>query len=104
MGNFKIGEKVVCVNPIFNLVKGEIYEIKNIITCYCGKISFDLNVEKIAPNYINMGYSTCTNCRNPIPSFNCFGSNRFRKLDYAHTEKICSEIIESLKIKEVQLN
>lgn len=33
-----------------------------------------------------------------------FHVRHLRKLDYAHTEKICAEIIESLKIEEVQLN
>lgn len=33
-----------------------------------------------------------------------YNPNRFRKLDHSFGEKICAEIIESLKVEEYQLN
>jgi len=88
MGNFKIDEKVVCINDECGwidkykyLVKGEIYEIKSSRHAGNGRLEFQINGD--------CGF---------------WDASRFRKLDYAHTEKICAEIIESLKIEEVQLN
>lgn len=91
MSNFKIGEKVVCVDDsegnssgIKSLKKGEIYTIKS-IRKITGALSFN-EVEA------------------PIDSSGFYSSYRFRKLDHAHTERICAEIIESLKVEELQYN
>lgn len=103
MGNFKIGEKVVCVyNPsgkgddcTYNEIRpknGEIYTIRGFyyLNGDCG-----IYLEEIVnpPRPYLDGLGEC-----------CWSIDCFRKLDYAHTEKICAEIIESLKIEEVQLN
>jgi len=101
MGNFKIGEKVVakdlsnsCGIP-YGITKGEIYEIDGFINCNCGELVLLKGVDSGSRKYCNCG---------KLHPTNTFYAWRFRKLDYAHTEKICAEIIESLKIKEVQLN
>jgi hypothetical protein len=101
MSNFKIGEKVVCINAFKGIcdkqkslgvnppIKGEIYTIRCIDVD--GYLTFE---ELINPkvNYRN-GFLEAT-----------FNPDKFRKLDYAHTERICAEIIESLKVEELQYN
>ena len=82
MSNFKVGEKVVCVDPCAELIKGEIYTIT-----FVGFID-NVSVSEAEPD---------------VP-YIWFKESRFRKLDYAHTERICAKIIESLKVEEVQLN
>ena len=98
MSNFKIGEKVVCVNPSGNLKKGEIYEIERFETCACGDVGLNLLG-------VFGGSFTGSNCKcGRTCSNRAYSLFRFRKLDYAHTERICAEIIESLKVNETQLN
>ena len=83
MSNFKIGEKVVCINNscgwfdgVKKLKKGEIYTVLQVTETDLVVILNDYGRDK----------------------------SRFRKLDYAHTERICAEIIESLKVEEFQMN
>jgi hypothetical protein len=99
MSNFKIGEKVVCVDDSLResgktkprIKKGEIYTIVAIHNC----CSESLIVKEI----LNIGLKKC-NCGSIIQS-NGYYSNRFRKLDHAHTDRIIAKL---LKIEEVQLN
>jgi len=98
MSNFKIGEKVVCVEPNGHLIKGEIYEIESIEYCCCENL-----VLKGLPFKLESKKSECTNCGH-ISNKNEKGSWRFRKLDHAFGEKICAEILESIKAKQEQLN
>jgi len=102
MSNFKVGEKVVAkdlssqrLGTPFGIVLGEIYEIEGMYNCNCGIMLLIKNVDS--------GSLKSCGCRNGNPT-NSFHSWRFRKLDHAHTERICAEIIESLKVEEVQLN
>jgi len=99
MSNFKIGEKVVCVEPNTRLIKGEIYTIDGFKNCACGKLN--LILKEIEEN--NLFESYCDKCGHK-DIFRLCSAWRFRKLDYAHTERICAEIIESLKVNEPQLN
>jgi len=99
MSNFRIGEKVVCIDdsiPLrpdmsFDIKKGEIYTIIGMYLCDLGDLCFHL--KEVKSEY-------CQILKKEIG----YSAHRFRKLDYAHTERICAEIIESLKIEEVQLN
>jgi len=102
MSNFKIGEKVVCVDDTLydlnktqpRIKKGEIYTVIGLSKCCCNVLML-----KEVPN---IGVKKC-NCGKILQS-NFYYSSRFRKLDYAHTERICAEIIESLKVEEFQHN
>jgi len=89
MSNFKIGEKVVCIGvndiDIHTNEKTEHPKIKDIVT-----ISF------IASD----GWL----CFEEYGFVIEYEPYNFRKLDYAHTERICAEIIESLKVEEFQYN
>lgn len=83
MSNFRIGEKVVCINNECGwldgekkLIKGEIYTVLYVTATDLVVLHNDAGWDK----------------------------SRFRKLDYAHTEKICAEIIENLKLEELKLN
>ncbi len=98
MSNFKVGEKVVCVEPIYNLINGEIYEIEFIENCKCGALSFKLNgVLKPFSNYIP---AYCRHCYENYKSVHIFDSTRFRKLDHQISEDVIAEIIKQVK-KEV---
>jgi len=104
MSNFKIGEKVVCVNnsniQIDELelrigcripIEKEIYTIRQII--YDDGDCFMLE-EIINPKLeYDRGMGEMY-----------FYATRFRKLDHAFGEKICAEILESVKVKQEQLN
>jgi len=97
MSNFKIGEKVVCVdaNNIFNetltiqsdaIVKGEIYTIKS-FNSVGGLVLLEI--------YNGVFFDGETGG---------FRESRFRKLDHGFGEKICAEILESIKVDELQYN
>jgi hypothetical protein len=91
MSNFKIGEKVCivgCKNSkmIYPKNKNEIVTIKSFSNIhsdsyYIKEYLYDFNGE--------------------IQSFH---SNHLRKLDHQFADKICAEIIESLKVEVEQLN
>jgi len=103
MSNFKIGEKVVCVHTFTSVseaeielgvkapIKNEIYTIRFI--CSDGYLMFEEIINPILGYLDGQKVSECS-----------FNYEKFRKLDYAHTERICAEIIESLKVNEPQLN
>lgn len=80
---FKIGEKIVCVDPSISLVKGEIYTVKIIRACTGGIM---LKEVKTAPIY--NGY---------------FHWWRFRKLDYDFAEQVLFRIADQVKIEELEL-
>jgi hypothetical protein len=103
MSNFKVGEKVVCVYDsnakgdecVQGEIKpqhGEIYTIRGFFY-YGGCCGIYLKEIVNIPRQYSEGFSEC-----------CWSIDCFRKLDHAHTERICAEIIESLKVEEVQLN
>jgi len=101
MSNFKIGEKVVCIGNFekrpneIDPIKGEIYTIREIIQNRPNDGKTGLKFEEIInlPQKYNEGFSECN-----------FLSDKFRKLDHQFADKICAEIIESLKVEVEQLN
>lgn len=101
MSNFKIGEKVVCIddsirsNGNIRIKKGDIYTISSFENC----CSNNFQLKEIS----NIGIKKCIKCGNSVYS-NSYLSSRFRKLDYSFGEKICAEILESVKVKQEQLN
>ena len=86
MSNFKIGEKVVCVE------QGETMD---------GKYSVLLNeiYEVSVPNHQTLGFDTI--CIKGQPVSWC--SERFRKLDTQFTEDVCAELIRQVKEEELIL-
>ena len=96
MSNFKIGEKVVYI-PIedntFHLNKScnipKKYEIVT-IKSFCN--TYDKNIDIKEYLYDENGTPQSFHIRH------------FRKLDHSFGEKICNEILESIKVKEEQLN
>lgn len=102
MSNFKIGEKVICINPIYNLQANKIYKIFNIKICNnCGLVCFELDQPKITGKKIT-NYSKC-NCGKDIEGHNLFSISRFRKLDYDFAENLLAEIKEQVS-KDFILN
>lgn len=93
MGNFKIGEKVVCIddsNPFG--YKEEIFPKKNeIYTIRCNKRGIKLlEIINSKKRYID-GFYECT-----------FNENRFRKLDYEFAENLLAEISEAMKSETIK--
>lgn len=74
MSNFKIGEKVVCVEPTEELVKGEIYTIS-----FVGQAG---NVKVFEAT--------------PIGYYLYFWEWRFRKLDHQFSEDLCAQLIKEM--------
>lgn len=84
MSNFRIGEKVVCINAenqkFGQLVKGEIYEVSGIFTIFGELAGVYVNDFKI-PNH----------------------PWRFRKLDYQFGHDICAELSKQYNEDFVEL-
>jgi len=84
MSNFKIGEKVVCVdnkNGAEELIEKEMYTINLIAVSDTGQIGFVLN---------------------GLHQFEAYYEWRFRKLDYEFAENLLKEISESVNKKHLQ--
>jgi len=97
MRNFKIREKVVCVDSDLKyndtlsmqphkIIKGEIYTID-----YIDSVG-GLGLIEIFSGIYHDGEKAG------------FKPSRFRKLDHSFGEKICAEILQSVKVKQEQLN
>jgi len=100
MSNFKIGEKVVCINPKTSVYKKyNEYIITNIRACACGIIELNVNNLTESPNTCE-----CSSCGHiTITPLDWNNSNRFRKLDHQFAEDICAQLIADAK-KETILN
>lgn len=91
MSNFKVGEKVVCVDPIKKLIKDEIYTISEIKDKhYSGEIG--ILVEEIEVE------------NNDFGGVNYYNIKRFRKLDHQFAEDICAELVKQVKEEQLILN
>lgn len=81
---FKIGQKIVCVKPDKDgdLIKGEIYTIKEF--CYGGQ---GVHLMEVSPsgNYISG-----------------FWLHRFRPIDNEWAEKVLHELLEEIKVDEME--
>lgn len=100
MCNFKILEKVVCVRPVEDLKKNEIYTIEAIIPCKCGITSIAVFEHKLNLIFYN---GTVCDCGVEYPNLAMFRSNRFRKLDNSQTEEILSMILEANKEELIKI-
>lgn len=81
MSNFKIGEKVVCIDATGDLTKNEIYTIIGFNNYDNGLILQEIK----SPKYLG-----------------AFKSFRFRKIDYEFAENLLKEISESVNQKHLQ--
>jgi len=79
MSNFKIGEKVVCVKPIDELIMGEYYTIS-----YIGEFG---NIKVLESS--------------PCGDYIYFWDWRFRKLDHQFAEDVCAELIKEFNQEKV---
>jgi len=95
MSNFKIGEKIVCIgtfyskNPIDNISAID-PKINEIVT-----VDYYYNSNEIVLKEYKYSNVNLLQTFNPL---------KFRKLDHAFGEKICAEILESIKVDELQYN
>lgn len=87
MSNFKIGEKVVCIDPTEGLVKNEIYTIFEVYKGW--------NPENIIVDGLVLYEILSKNGDG-------FQASRFRKLDYEFAENLLKEISESVNQKHLQ--
>ena len=99
MGNFKIGEKVVCVKPIYNLVFNQIYTIDFLKICKCGCLNFSL-IE--IPSVAGYEGTYCAECLDSLGKECLWSSKRFRKLDYEFAENLLAEISEAMKSETIK--
>jgi len=88
MSNFRIGEKVVCVDPILSLVKNEIYTIFQINNCKCGYVTVSVLEIDLSKDF----NTTQCKCGKSIKNPNLWSPDRFRKLDYQFGHDICAEL------------
>lgn len=101
MSNFKIGEKVVCVNPKNNMYKKNLeYIITNIRQCICGAV--DINVNDLTESQYVCRCSKCNHYTLTPLSWN--NSSRFRKLDHQFAEDICAELVKQVKEEQLILS
>lgn len=96
----KAGDKVVCVDPAFELVNGQIYTIHNVYNCGCGDTSFDVGTQLVAP----YKGTHCKYCGQILSwGRSLFSSNRFRPVDDTFGPAVC-ERIEKMREYEYALN
>lgn len=102
MGNFKIGEKVVCIDNTPKNIKliqsgfiypekGEIYTIRHIFISSTNELTFYLNEIKNAPMETVVGFIEVG-----------FAGSRFRKLDYEFAENLLAEISQAMKSETIK--
>ena len=81
MTNFKVGQKVVCVEGVKgHLEKNKVYTITHVVNCPCGKTFVCWGQV-----HVNAGYIKCNHCHkhhNPTGEYAC-RSSRFRPLSYS---------------------
>lgn len=101
MTNFKIGQKVVCVNAkptigktVLYIKEGNTYTIKNIHICSCGMEHISL-IEINDNGGLTCG-NCCGNCSMLINQI-CYMNIRFRPLIY---NSATEEILEKFKLTE----
>jgi hypothetical protein len=85
---FKVGEKVVCIEPILVLVKNEIYNIKEIHNCKCGFVTVSVENIDLSKEF---NFTEC-DCGRAVNNPNLWDKKRFRKLDYQFGYDICAEL------------
>lgn len=99
MSNFKVREKVVCVEPILNLKKNEIYTVNYVSLCSCGccliSVAEDNSIKNIR--------GTRCDCGEAIIGYSLWYPYRFRKLDNKFSEDLIAEIIKQVKEEELIL-
>lgn len=95
MSNFKVGQKVVCVEPTQDLVKGEIYTIECIAYCKCGKLN--LGISEMPTDY----YSAICDCGFEDRRVKLKSAYRFRLLDHQFAEDVLAEITKSVQQEEL---
>lgn len=92
MRNFKVGEKVVCVEPINGLIENEIYTVRGMYISTYDPSQTAIYLEEIIGKYSvfhgkELGYR----------------SSRFRKLDHQFSEDVIAEIIKQVKEESLTL-
>jgi hypothetical protein len=104
MSNFKVGEKVVCIDSRVNdyrfielgliyPIKNEIYTIRKIFTSISGNVTFYLEEIINVPMNTVAGFIEVG-----------FKSSRFRKLDHQFGEDVIADIIKKVKQEELTLS
>lgn len=97
MSNFKINQKVVCINPSQSLVINEIYTIEKKIVCKCGILLFKIKEHPLALNHDG---SICR-CGNSFHNVSLFNNNRFRPLHHEFAEEVISMLLEQTETIEL---
>lgn len=98
MSNFKVGQKVVCVEPIDTLVLNDMYTISRLNTCICNEVSVSVAEYKNDNNYAGV---KCK-CGHIFYCANDFRSNRFRPLDHEFADKVEAMIKEQVKQEQLE--
>lgn len=100
----KVGDKVVCIQTVtfrdqIGVVKNEIYIIKDISVCSCGRCKIDVGVVAqtvggmchVCKGILNLDYRWL------------FDYSRFRPINYTYGTELCEAIeTEFTKLKEPQ--
>lgn len=94
---FKVGDKVVCVDPIAGLVKDKIYTITGGFNCICGK-SYNSYGQK---SMTNIGTCTCGITLTRSATEDIVYSYRFRKLDHAFGRQTAERIEQEINQEQL---
>ena len=93
---FKVGQKVVCIHTTGDAIKDNIYIVKSLTNCICGK-------EYIGHTEINSSlpfYCTCGKKLGYTNILNCY-SYRFRPLDETFATEVLEQIKEQIEQEEL---
>ena len=93
MSNFKVGEKLVCVEPVNELVKNEIYTVRGMYISTYDPSQTVLYLEGIIGEYSYLHKKEIG-----------YRASRFRKLDHQFSEDVIAEIIKQVKEESLTLS
>lgn len=91
MCNFKVGEKVVCIYPAQELIKGEIYTVRGSY--------LSVNKKETGIYLEEIKRPICNFFKKEIG----FRQTRFRKLDYQFGHDICAELSRQYNEEFIEL-
>ncbi len=95
---FYVGQKVVCVKPIGDLIKDKIYTISHITKCLCGKICVGVGLVDYEFGYGKYYNAKCCGAKQISVGFYEFNTDRFAPIQQQNFPLIkLSKIIEKEK-------
>lgn len=101
MGQFRVGQKVVCIKPQSPYtVMNEIYTVTDILKCNCGNVQISYGIcHNKTDKILRAGCPVCEKDIVVISPYWFSNASRFRPLDHAFAE----EVIKMITPKQIEV-